>query len=145
MLKALSIRQPWASLIVRAGKSIENRDWKTNYRGLVAVHASAKMTRADMEDACGLMRTFIPKFSAQRFEQDEFPLGAIIGTVEIVDCVTHSDSLWFCGEYGFVLRNPISFAQQVKCKGALGFWEVKGETLEQVREQFRQAKSLPPK
>lgn len=55
-MKALTVRQPWASLIVRGGKDIENRNWATRYTGLVAIHSSAKMARADMEDACALMR-----------------------------------------------------------------------------------------
>src|SRR5689334_13701824 len=65
-MKALSIRQPWAWLIVRpdlvgaaraaaiaAGevKDIENRSWPTKFRGRVLVHASKSMTRAEYEDA----------------------------------------------------------------------------------------------
>lgn len=47
--------------------------------------------------------------------------GGFIGTAEIVDCVSRSDSPWFFGPYGFVLRNaePIPFHP---CRGALGFW-----------------------
>jgi hypothetical protein len=69
-VKALTIKQPWAALIMRCGKDIENRDWRTSMRGIIAVHASAKMQRADVEDACSLMRGFIPKFSERIFTQE---------------------------------------------------------------------------
>ena len=46
-MKALSIRQPWAHLILHGGKDIENRDWRTSVRGRVLVHASKGMTRDD--------------------------------------------------------------------------------------------------
>ena len=52
----------------------------------------------------------------------DFPRGGIIGTAEIVDCVEASDSPWFFGRYGFVLRSvkPIGF---IPVKGALGFFD----------------------
>jgi hypothetical protein len=46
-MKALSIRQPWAWLILNAGKDIENRDWLTRFRGPFLIHASKGMTRAE--------------------------------------------------------------------------------------------------
>ena len=50
-MRALSIRQPWASLIMKASKGIENRDWPTKVRGRILVHAANGMTRAEHEDA----------------------------------------------------------------------------------------------
>ena len=41
-MKALSVRQPWAWAIAAAGKDVENRTWRTDYRGLIAIHASAR-------------------------------------------------------------------------------------------------------
>lgn len=138
-MKALTVKQPWASLIIRGGKDIENRDWRTNYRGIVAIHSSAKLERSEMQDACSLMRGFIPKFSAERFELDIFPTGVILGTVEIVDCVTISESPWFCGDFGFVLRNPVAFERPIPCRGALLFWEVPAQLIPGMREQYRAA------
>lgn len=135
-MKALTIRQPWASLILCGGKDIENRDWQTSYRGIVAVHSSAKMSRVDMEDACDVMQGFVPRFSRTRFQQDQFPTGAILGTVEIVDCVSNSDSPWFFGKYGFVLENAVAFPQPIPCKGALGFWEVSADLVARARKEY---------
>ena len=50
----LSIRQPWAWLILNAGKDIENREWPTRFRGRVLIHASKGMTHDEWEDAWDL-------------------------------------------------------------------------------------------
>lgn len=138
-IKALTIKQPWASLIIRCGKDYENRDWPSSYRGIVAIHSSAKMSPADLEDACDLMRGFIPRFSARIFKQETFPTGVILGTVEMVGCVTASDSPWFVGEYGFQFQNRVPFANPIPCKGALGFWNLRDDLLARCREEYRQA------
>lgn len=112
-MKAISINQPWAWAILHGSKDIENRDWSTNYRGKVLIHAGLKFDAAGLEFVerqCGLT---IPPADRQR--------GAILGEVEIVDCVTESDSPWFFGRYGFVLRNP-KVIEPRTCKGALGFF-----------------------
>jgi hypothetical protein len=118
---ALSIRQPWADMIFTAGKNIENRDWPTKYRGRILIHAAKGCTRMDFNDAI--------RFAESRSERpidlslDTIQRGGIIGSVEIVDCVTHSTSPWFMGKYGFVLSDPqpLPFTQW---KGQLGFFDV---------------------
>ena len=50
-MKALSIRQPWAWLILHGGKDIENRDWATRFRGRVLIHASKGVTQDEWSDA----------------------------------------------------------------------------------------------
>lgn len=93
-MKVLTVRQPWAQLIAVGAKDVENRNWHTNVRGRIAIHSSAAYRRADIEDACELMRRWIPRFSDRIFkrEAENYPTGVILATVEIVDCVTHSDS-----------------------------------------------------
>lgn len=118
---ALSIRQPWAWLILNAGKNIENRQWPTKVRGRVLVHAAKGMTRDEYDDACvfadrcGVNTNSIPL-------PVELQRGGIVGSVEIVDCVTSHRSSWFVGHYGFVLRDPRPL-EFVACKGRLGFFQ----------------------
>ena len=100
---ALSIRQPYPHHILFDGKDVENRDWPTRFRGPVLIHAGKSKSEIDRDD---------PR---------NYPLGGIVGMVEIVDCVTVMDSEWFYGEFGFVLRNPQPL-EFVQCKGALGFF-----------------------
>lgn len=123
---ALSIRQPWAWLILHAGKDIENRDWATRRRGRVLIHASKGMTIAEWQSAiqfahrtCGVSRGRLQ----DGCEFDQLQRGGIVGSVEIVDCVQASDSPWFVGEHGFVLRNPQPQVFQ-PWKGQLGFFDV---------------------
>jgi len=123
-LKALSIKQPWAHLIIHGGKDFENRTWYTKLRGRFLVHASQGMTWDYYRWAAGFARDLgvtVPEYEALR-------RGGIIGSVELVDSVDSSDSPWYMGEKGFVLRDPkpIPF---VAMKGRLGFFEVPDEIL----------------
>lgn len=127
-MKALSIRQPWAWLILNAGKDIENRDWHTPVRGRVLVHAGKGMTRDEYEGAADTLAVIRPELELPPLEALE--RGGIVGEVEIIDCVHHSNSPWFFGNYGFVLRNakPITFRP---FRGMLGFFEVPAELTEE--------------
>ncbi len=122
---ALSIRQPWAWLIVNGHKPIENRDWPTKFRGPVLIHASLKIERDALADVSmgihpvtggvlGMNPTPEIDIKAQA--------GGIVGVAEIVDCVTDHPSPWFVGDYGFVLRDarPLPF---MPLKGMLGFFK----------------------
>jgi hypothetical protein len=111
-LKALSIMQPWAWLIVNGHKDIENRTWWTNYRGPVLIHAGKKADAHFMP----------PHWEWSHITPPEaFDFGGIIGRAEIIDCTRDSLSPWFHGPFGFVLDNmePLPFQP---CRGALGFF-----------------------
>ena len=117
---ALSIRQPWCWAILFAGKDIENRNWPTDYRGRVLIHAAKTLVQSDYVDAAYFIEGLI-KQSIHVPPSSSITRGGIIGEVEIVDCVTQSNSPWFFGRYGFVLRKarPLQFQP---CKGKLGFF-----------------------
>ncbi len=126
---ALSIRQPWAWAIINAGKDIENRTWQTRFRGPICIHAAKGMTNMEWESAMAFIDTAFPTTLASRLGRRrsasgslDAQRGGIIGVAEIVGCVTASESPWFFGPYGFVLRNvnPVEF---VPVKGALGFFD----------------------
>ncbi len=107
-MQALSIQQPWAHNICHNGKDIENRSWKTSKLGWFLVHAGKKF---DVN-------------AGSKAPARNFLMGGIVGVMEIVDCVSESDSHWFQGEYGFVIENarPLPF---IPCKGALSFFKPK--------------------
>jgi hypothetical protein len=122
---ALSVRQPWAWAIIYAGKDIENRDWRhgrlsrflLNQRGRVAIHASKGMRKHEYESS----RKFIMGLGVECPAPRDLALGGIIGSVEVVDAVSASDSPWFFGPCGLVLRDPLPCAF-VPAVGALGYW-----------------------
>jgi hypothetical protein len=123
-MNAISIRQPWAWAILFAGKDIENRDGRWNLRGRVAIHAGktlSRVERAAIDDVASFIRGTVP--SPREFAERGL-LGALIGTVEIVDCVEHSTSPWFFGPFGLVLREPRPFPTPIPFKGALGLMNV---------------------
>lgn len=137
--RALSIRQPWAWAILNAGKDIENRSRRFHYRGPICIHASLKMTSIDISsflwttnDVAAWHRQKPVSTREAKVEPpsvddlcppsyDALDRGGIIGTAEIVDCIETSDSPWFFGPYGLVLRNvqPVPF---IPVKGALGLF-----------------------
>lgn len=125
---ALSIRQPWAWLVINRHKPIENRTWTTKYRGRVYIHASKGMTADEYQDAANfamnLAGIVVPEFH-------ELERGGIIGSVEIVDCVTESDSPWFFGKCGFVMRDPKPLPF-VACKGQLGLFKLDPAVVRQI-------------
>jgi hypothetical protein len=142
-MKAISVKQPWASLIVNGVKDIENRTWKCpeKYIGQrVLIHASAE--KQSVVKVLSNEQKEVVKAS-ELWAQCVFPdLGAIIGSVEIVDCVVNHSSIWaektyqfeledeLSGEfvkgktiYNWVLAHPRLFPEPIPAKGKLGFWE----------------------
>src|SRR5256885_3449452 len=109
-MKILSVRQPWATLIVNGHKDVENRTWRTLYRGQLLVHAAL---RADDVTSDEIERRYAVQIG------DDLPRGGVVGVVEVVDCVRDHPSRWAqSGHWHFVLRNsrPIQFTPW---KGAL--------------------------
>jgi len=115
---ALSIRQPWAWLITHGHKDIENRNWKTNRRGKIFIHASKGMTKRDYDEA----KLFVTPTGITLPPITQLERGGIVGSVEITGCVSQSDSFWFTGEWGFTLSNSEALPFE-PCKGRLGFFK----------------------
>ncbi len=129
-MKALSIRAPWWWAILYLGKRIENRDWSTNYRGRIYLHASKWFSideiMYDIEDVREMRLKaspdLVPPHCTLRMLKDAG--GCFVGTVDIVDCVTASSSPWFVGKYGFVLENPIPLLRPIPYRGERGLFDV---------------------
>lgn len=122
---ALSIRQPWAWLIIHAGKDIENRTWPTRFRGWFLIHAAKGMTRNEYAEAFDVLDEIetTGQMAIPSFDELKLQCGGIVGMAKLGNCVTGSDSPWFFGPYGFVIDEvkPLPFRV---CKGALGFFRV---------------------
>ncbi|MEN0001202.1 MAG: hypothetical protein AAF940_09975 [Pseudomonadota bacterium] len=119
---ALSIRQPWAWAIIHGGKIIENRSLGAIKAGnmdvrRICIHAASAMRRNEYE--WGVWR--LARHGVQCPRPDTLTYGGIIGTVDVVDIVTESDSEWFGGEAGLVLEKPAAIAP-IPAKGALGYF-----------------------
>ena len=122
-MKALTVKQPWASLIVEGIKDIENRTWKTNYRGRILIHSSKMPEKGLPCEVLNSMQYSIVS-TANSLNALVGENGVILGSVEIVDCVLNHPSIWAkVGTYNWVLANPIKFEKPIPAKGQLGFWE----------------------
>lgn len=119
-MKVLTIKEPWASLIVQGFKKYEFRSWKTNYRGKILIHA-------------GLSKENIEKFINYNLDISS---GEIIGEAYITDCILVDESLDkklrnidknvygnnHVGLYAFKLDRVVKYKKKIKVKGKLGLW-----------------------
>lgn len=149
ILSALSVRQPWSFLICAGFKDIENRTWKLpeKMKGKrVLIHASAKPDYDIINTDNNQIYEVLEKKELLFVDDiDAYcAVGAIIGSVEIVDCVINHLSIWaeksegvlvgnkfFYKEgqkpiYNWVLKNPVLFEEPIlNVKGRLGFFKPK--------------------
>lgn len=143
-MKALSLLQPWATSVVQGHKVWETRSFKTKYRGKLLIHASQKWTKAQSN------LLFTDPFNKFLKPPHSLSVGAIIGSVDLVDCISTEE--WFdmtvsekwttnqmldqigfgnfdAGRYAWHFQNPVEFERPVQASGALGIW-----TFHQCRE-----------
>ncbi|HEU5374238.1 MAG TPA: ASCH domain-containing protein [Ktedonobacteraceae bacterium] len=132
-MEILSVRQPWAWLIVNGLKDIENRSWSTRYRGPLLIHAGQRFESHELE---GILNR-LDAAERQRFPMDRsaFQHGGIIGIANLVDVVTDSQSKWFEGEgyYGWRLENA-RLLPFIPLRGSLGLLNVPPEIAERVQQ-----------
>ena len=124
-MRAITIHQPWAWAIVSGAKRVENRTWATRYRGPLLIHAG-KSTRSlhcwptgiDPPPSC------------------EFVFGALLGTVDLVDCVPLddvADDPFAAGPWCWVLESPQALALPIPYPGRQGLFVVPEERIETRR------------
>lgn len=108
-MRALTVKQPWAHAIIHYGKNVENRSWRTTYRGPLVIHAAQRIDPH--------IRRQIP---SAPFEY----CGGIIGIVDLIDCVRDHPSDWAEPDcWHWVLENPRPLPFRAM-KGKLGLWTI---------------------
>lgn len=142
-MKALSLRQPWAAIVLFHGKRIENRRWYTSFRGPFLIHASKGMTHREFDEALECARRVLgDKCPNEADLRAQLQFGGIVGRAQIVDVVAPrpdpplidikhyypsdiGEDYWrwhFPEQFGFVLADvePLTFVPYV---GHLGFFD----------------------
>ena len=124
-MKVLTIKQPWATLIIQGDKRFEFRSWQTKYRGELLIHAGKGIDK----EAVKRLAKYLP---------EELPSGKILGKVELVDCIKMSSNFKklllnenkdiytkssFSENYGWQLDNVEVFKYPIPAKGKLSLWE----------------------
>ena len=158
-MKALSIMQPWATLIVIGAKRFETRSWYTHFRGELAIHASKKFTDADrlmcMQDP--FKHTLLPLFdndeqlmraSILKNEGRPLPLGAVIGTTVLTKCMPacvvagqinereRAFGWYDYDRFAWQLEDATETKQPYPVRGAQGLWELPADIAASVESEF---------
>lgn len=146
-MKALSLWQPWATLIALGAKKIETRSWKTDYRGPLAIHAAKN-------DSGKLYAAYAPFHSVLRaagyYGWHSLPRGVVVATCQLLDCVSIrlDSSGWQAafnlgtweltdqerafgdytpGRYAWLLADVKPLPTPIPMRGAQGLFELPGE------------------
>ena len=135
-MKALSLLQPWATLVVMGVKQIETRSWSTAYRGPLLIHAS-KGKAGEIFASEPPFKKYIPDFK-------QLPFGYILGKVTLIDVIRIGTGVLFNtsdeimnkltmeekafgdytpGRFAWLLQDPILFKTLLAAKGNLTLWE----------------------
>lgn len=110
---ALTVRQPWADLIMAGAKDVENRTWSTEHRGHLLIHAGLVI---DLDAHRKHGRTL------KRRSAEDYPTGVLLGVVELLDVRRDSRSRWAQrGAWHWVIAHPQRFAP-IEVRGQQGLW-----------------------
>lgn len=143
-MKTLTLTQPYASLVACGAKRVETRGWRTDYRGLLAIHAAKGFPRFEKDLAnCRVVRELLGRLA------HELPLGSVVATCRLVSCHrTNEIEIGSCigvlgdcaatiteqeyalgnydpGRWAWLLADIKPLAEPVPAKGALSLWEWK--------------------
>ena len=141
-MKALTIKEPWATAIVRGWKRVENRTWRQEsiIGELIAIHAGKTPDTARQRAICEM--TARREDPANPHDRSLEAPGCIVGFARVEDVVDYDprenlvicfdEPTWFTGPYGYLLSEVSYLETPIPCKGALRFWEVPEEVLEQI-------------
>lgn len=127
-MRALTLWQPWASIVASGVKLIENRSWAPPGWLLgerFAIHAGKRYDHKSAL-AAGELGAEVPS-------KNECPLGAIVATCELLAVARTkreavrfsgdpSQQRWFFGKYGWVLENIVAVTPPIECRGWQGLW-----------------------
>ena len=129
-MKVLTIKEPFATLIMNEIKYIETRSWKTNYRGEIYIQASISKIKKDI---------FARKELVKLFENLDMHYGYIICKACLKDCIYMDDNFiknvnhqelicgrYEIGRYAWIL-DDIKIINPIKVKGKLGIWNYEGD------------------
>lgn len=138
-MKAITIHQPYASLIAMGLKQYETRHWETRYRGKIAIHAGKKNLCVSPFQTTHLFGTMskpvYEKLQPVILEGRDLPVGAIVAIADLTDCIKMSEKVicsmpeleqkvghWDINRFAWKLEN-VQAIEPTAWKGAQGLWE----------------------
>ena len=155
-MKALTLTQPWATLIACGAKRIETRSWSTDFRGRIAIHAAKGLGpvggKSGLVEQCN-MPAFARALGENRLydnHENPVPLGVILATANLVNVRRIDQKLraevlaqtvtpneiefgdYTSGRFAWFLENVTALPEPIYCNGALGLWDVPPEIIAQM-------------
>lgn len=131
IIKALSLWQPWASLIALRDKEYETRGWETNWRGQLVIHAAKYQGEMNICRTSPFRECLI---AGGITKPSEMPMGVALCVVDLVDCIP-VEKLWGdlttkeqafgnyqAGRFAWKLANVRIFPTPIPCRGMQGLW-----------------------
>lgn len=127
-MKVLSLTEPYATIIKEGKKTMETRNWKTNYRGKLYIHASSTKIPKKYRENKDLMNLV---------DINNLNYGHIVCSCELIDCVKMTDEfiekvklnneeyisgIYARDRYAWILKNIEILDKPIKAKGHLGIW-----------------------
>lgn len=133
-MKCLSIRQPFAWLIVNGFKDIENRSWVTKFRGTFLVHASKTLRMDEYNEA----KLICDRLGIRLPAPNDLVRGCVVGKADVVGNDDNHPSPWFFGPNGILLERARP-CKPIPLKGRLNFFEsgIEKEDLKWIRKAAR--------
>ncbi|MNW50072.1 ASCH domain protein [compost metagenome] len=146
-MKAITILQPWATLIAIGEKKFETRSWSTKHRGQLAIHAGKKVDRAACEEP-----EIKEALARHGYTVDNLPIGAVVAVCDLMECwkIQRHDGMiykvghefpfneldeceeiwgnelafgWYDdGRYAWELSNVQRMSTPIRAKGQQGLW-----------------------
>ncbi|MEO0934302.1 MAG: DNA N-6-adenine-methyltransferase [Cyanobacteria bacterium J06641_2] len=152
-VKAISLWQPWASLIPLGFKHYETRSWKTNYRGKLLICSAAKSTKNQYQQYLKVGS----EVNLPDWDETNFPRGYALAICDLVDCIEMTPEFisqqsqteilcgdWQVGRYAWKLKNIQPITEPFAVKGKQGLFNVTSTNGEQYLEKPA-SNSLPKK
>lgn len=146
-MRALTLWQPWASLMAMGLKQHETRSWGTKHVGPLAIHAAKKSPRTPGPLVVMLAAHWGIKVSAAELVLEQMPVGSVVGVVDLVGCQSTlrcdpQDLDRALGDYGpdrfaWLTRDPAKLADPIACRGRQGLWRLRPEVADRVIVQLR--------
>jgi len=131
-VKALTVRPPWAWAVIYGGKDVENRRWRTTFRGPLLIHAGKD---PDPDGSGSLLWTMADPEAFGHPKAAWEARGAIIGLVFLADVLTDSPSRWAVpGWYHWVFEFPFPIAPPLPSGGRQGLWSPPFAAVEKVAD-----------
>lgn len=146
-MKAMTLTQPWASLVAIGAKRIETRSWGTNYRGPLAIHAAKGLTPVGglegLKDLCQTPPFCDELLAAGIHFATDLPRGGVLAVCALVTCIRLDDDLtvrdvlllpsaapherafgdYSVGRFAWVLADVQRLPDPLSARGALGLWD----------------------